>query len=371
MVPPTASPTPNAALVIGALVNLGESDPTNRQTFEAMSLAVDTINRRGGIEPGGGQRRAVRLAAYDDAGSVDRVGPDLRRLADEDQALVVIGPAERDTATLARRVAERMALPLVTLAATPETRTDTWRWSFALAPDDEAPIASLIDYLAASGVERIGWLAPMTETASEAQAAFTRRALAAGMRVAASEVYPLGDGTLAARHARLKAAGAQVIVGWPHDTRGTVALLAQLRPVPDRLLLFLGTAAADPKALALDGGTIDGLHTVTPRLGVVDDLWDHDAMTPLIRDFTRAYRQRFGSAPDDDAAAAWDAVQLVGRAITQAGPSRDRVRDALEGTSELTGVSGAIAFSPSSHTGLDRRAFVVARSAEGRWRLPP
>src|SRR5205823_1068582 len=129
--------------------------------------------------------------------------------------------------------AERLAVPLVTLTETPETRTDHWRWSFALAPDDEAPVAALIDYLAASGVERIGWLAPITSTASDAQAALNRRALAAGMRVAASEVYPLGDGTLAARHDRLKAAGAQVIVAWPHDTRGTVSLLAQLRPVPD------------------------------------------------------------------------------------------------------------------------------------------
>src|SRR5437762_2958341 len=115
MLPPTASPTPDSALVLGALVNLGASDPTNRQTFEAMSLAVDAINRRGGIELPGGQRRPVRLAAYDDASSADRVGPDLRRLANEDQALAVIGPAERDNATLARRLAERLAVPLVTL----------------------------------------------------------------------------------------------------------------------------------------------------------------------------------------------------------------------------------------------------------------
>jgi branched-chain amino acid transport system substrate-binding protein len=357
--------------VIGALVKLSESDPANRQTFEAMSLAIDAINLRGGAELPAGQRRQLRLAAYDDADSVDRVGPDLRRLAEEDQAVAVIGPAERDTATLARCLAEQLSVPLVTLAATPTTRTDAWRWSFALAPDDEAPVATLIDYLAASGVERIGWLAPRTTTASDAQGALSRRALAAGLGIAASEVYPLGDGTMAARHDRLKAAGAQVIVAWPHDTRGTVSLQAQLRSVPDRLPVFLGPAAADPKTLALDGGTIDGLHTVTPRLGVVDDLWDHDAMTPLIRDFVRAFRQRFGVAPDDSGAAAWDAVHLIERALSQAGPSRDGVRVALEQTTDLTGVSGIVAFGASQHTGLDRRAFVVARSADGRWRLPP
>lgn len=369
--PPTASPTPSAALVVGALVSLGDSDPTSRQTFQAMSLAVEAINQRGGVNLPDGQRRSIRLAAYDDADTLDRVGPGLRRLADEDQALVVIGLVERDTATVARRLAEQSKLPLVTLTSTPVTSTDTWRWSFALAPDDEAAVAALVDYLAGSGFERIGWLAPGTSTASDAQAAFGRRAGAAGMQVVASEVYPLGDGAIAARHDRLRAAGAQVIVAWPHDTRGTVSLLTQLRPVPDRLKLFLGPAAADPKALTLEGGSIDGLHTVTPRLGVVDDLWDHDAMTPLVRDFGRAFRQRFGIPPGDDAAAAWDAIHLVERALMQVGPSRDRLRDTIEQTSDLNGVSGVIAFSPAQHTGLDRRAFVMARSADGRWRLPP
>jgi branched-chain amino acid transport system substrate-binding protein len=371
MLPPTASPVPSNALVIGALVNLSDDDPSHRQTFEAMSLAIESINRRGGIELPAGQRRPVRLAAYDIAGSADRVGPDLRRLADEDQAVAVIGPADDDSATVARRLAEQLELPLVALAAAPEPGSGGWRWTFALAPDDDAPVAALVDYLAASGVTQIGWLAPRTAAASAAQAALTRQIHGTGITVVGNEIYPLGDVTLAARQARLKAAGAQVLVAWPQDTRGAISLLVQLKGVPDRLPLFLGPAAANPKALALDGGTIDGLHTITPRLGVADDLWDHDPITPHIRDFSRAFRQRFNATPGDDSAAAWDAVQLLEQALRQAGPTRAAVRVALEQTTDLVGVSGLVSFSPSRHAGLDRRAFVVARSTDGRWRLPP
>jgi ABC-type branched-subunit amino acid transport system substrate-binding protein len=368
---PTASPAAVSPIVIGALVNLGNGDPASRQTFDAMSLAVESINRIGGIELSNGVRRPIRLAAYDDAGSLDRVGPNLRRLADEDQALAVVGPADLDTATISQRLAEHIGVPLVTLTATSPDQADGLRWSFALAAANTAPLAALVDYLAASGVQQVGWLAPQTADASEARAAFTTLTLGAGLRIVGSESYPLGDEGLAARAARLQAAGAQVIVAWPHDTRGAAAVIQQVGPLPNGIPLFLGPAADDPKSLGTGSSTTDGLHTVMPRLGVADDLWDHDALTPVIRDFSRAFRLRFGSAPTDDGAAAWDALRLLASAIGGSAPTRESVRQRLEDTVDLPSVSGIVTFGPGLHNGLDKRAFLVARSAGGRWRLPP
>src|SRR6266498_2291247 len=115
VVPPTPSPTPSPMVTIGALVHLSDDDPVGRAVFEAISLAVEDVNRRGGIELAGGERRLIRLAAYDDAGRSEIVGTDLRRLVAEDGAVAVVGPATREAAAAARRLAEQLEIPLIAL----------------------------------------------------------------------------------------------------------------------------------------------------------------------------------------------------------------------------------------------------------------
>jgi len=334
-----------------------------------VSLAVDALNARGGVELASGERVQVRLAAYDISGSTDRVDTALRRLAVDDGAVAVIGPEARDATNVACRLAERLELPLLVLTATPEISAS--RWSFALASGDEAPVTALVDYLRASGVERIGWLGPRTAGAVNAQAAARKQVEAAGAQMAGEEIYQPGTTDLGRRAAALQSAGAQAILAWPNDTRGAAGLVSQVAGRPERASVFLGPAAADPKSLGPVGDAGDGLHAVVSRLRVADDLWDHDPLTPVIRDFDRAYRLRFGTAPDDRSAAAWDAVQVLVQAIRQGQVSRTSIRANLERITDLSGVSGPIAFSPAQHVGLDRRAYVVARAAGGRWRLPP
>jgi branched-chain amino acid transport system substrate-binding protein len=128
--------------------------------------------------------------------------------------------------------------------------------------------------------------------------------------------------------------------------------------------------------LGLAGDAAGVVRTVTLRLPVSDDLWDHDALTPVIRDFRRELQARTGRPPTAEAAGAWDAVQLIVATLERprASPTaltRATIRDGLEATTDYPGVSGAITFSARRHDGLDRRAFVVARSEGRRWRLPP
>lgn len=369
---PTASPPPVPAITIGALVHLSDDDASSRKAFEAISLAVDSLNRRGGIELARGERRLARLAAYDDAGQPEIVATALSRLVQEEGAVAVVGPSTRETASAGRRLAEQLEIPLIALDASADGRTGPWRWSFALAPSDEAALTAMVTYLSASGVQRIGWLAPGTASAADARTVLGRLTAASGQQIVGDEIYPAGGDGLAARYRRLQTRGAQVVLAWPHDARTAAALVGQLGVLSNWVPLYLGPAAVDPTTLAQVGEAADGIRSVTSRLRVADDLWDHDAMTPVVRDFSRAFRLRFGAAPDDESAAAWDAVHLIAAGLQQQpSPSRQGVRDALEKMTDRPAVSGPITFSQARHTGLDDRAFVVSRAVAGRWRLPP
>jgi branched-chain amino acid transport system substrate-binding protein len=275
-----------------------------------------------------------------------------------------------------RPAAESAGVPLIALDEGAVSETAAWRWTFALTPRPEEALAATIDFFGASGVDRLGWLAPRTMEAPSLRRSLLRLASAANMQVVGEELYAPGEEEHAQRLARIQAAEPRVILAWPRDPHEAAAIAREAAKVPGLVPVFLGPAAASPTTLPLAGDAAAVVRTVTLRLPVSDDLWDHDPLTPVIRDFRREIEARTGRPPTAEAAGAWDAVRLIVAALERPTappglPTRAALRDALEATTDYAGASGLISFGPRRHDGLDRRALIVARSEGRRWRLPP
>jgi branched-chain amino acid transport system substrate-binding protein len=367
---PPASPTPEPQLAIGLVLSLSDdAGPDGTQRHEAAKLAVDVVNRRGGVMLPTGGRRSLRLVTYDDAGRPAMAETAFRRLSD-DGVLAVIGPSRPETSAVVRLAAETAKVPVVTLDDEGD-EAGAGRWSFSLAaPPDEA-VGAALDFFVASGVERLAWLAPRTMEASTLRRALGRLAAGVNIPIVAEEQYAPGEDDLSPNLARLQAGKPSVILAWPRDSQEAAAIARDASKVRDLAPVFLGPAASNPNTLTQAGDGVVGVRTLTLRLGVADDLWDHDALTPVIRDFRREIQARTGKPPTPEAAEAWDAVRLIVATLEQAGPTRMALRDGLESKSEYLGASGSISFNARRHSGLDRKAYVVARAAARRWRLPP
>jgi branched-chain amino acid transport system substrate-binding protein len=178
------------------------------------------------------------------------------------------------------------------------------------------------------------------------------------------------------RVARRQAAEPRVSLAGPRDAHEAAAIARDAGKSSALVPVFVGPGGASLATLEEAGDAAAVVRTVTLRLPVADDLWDHDALTPIIRDFRREMQNRTGRSPTVEAAGAWDAVQLIVAALERrqsasASPTRASVRDAVEATTDYAGASGLISFSSRDHSGLDRRALIVARSEGRRWRLPP
>ena len=371
VVQPTASPTPQPPIAIGAILNLdSDAGPDGLQRLEAAKLAVDLVNRRGGVVLASGERRLLSLVVYDDGGRPDTAEASLRRLAN-DGVPVVLGPSAAESVAVVRRAAEAASVPLIALSDQDGGEAGSWRWTFSLAAHSEDSVAAALDFFAASGVERIGWLAPRTMDASTLRRTLFRLAAASRIQIVGEEQYAPGSEDFAPGLARVQAGNPSVILAWPRDSHEAAAIVRDAGKARDLAPIFLGPAAATPSTLTLVGDGAAVVRTLTLRLGVADDLWDHDALTPVIRDFRRELQAQTGRVPTAEAAAAWDAVRLIVATLEQVAPTRTAIRDALEGTGDYLGASGTISFTTRRHDGLDRRAFVVARSDARRWRLPP
>jgi branched-chain amino acid transport system substrate-binding protein len=242
-------------------------------------------------------------------------------------------------------------------------------------PSEEA-LAATLDFFVASGVDRLAWLAPRTMEASTLRRGLGRLANAANIQVVSEELYAPGDEEHVQRLARLQTAEPRVILGWPRDSHEAASIAREAARVQNLVPVFLGPAAMSPSTLAQAGDAAAVVRTVTLRLSVSDDLWDHDPLTPVIRDFRRELQARTGRPATPESAGAWDAVRLIVSALERSPaapgtPQRSAVRDGIETTTDYLGASGTIAFGPRRHDGLDRRALIVARSEARRWRLPP
>ena len=116
--------------------------------------------------------------------------------------------------------------------------------------------------------------------------------------------------------AEAKGAEPRVILAWPRDSHEAASIAREAAKVPALVPVFLGPAAAGPTALALAGDAAAVVRTVTLRLPVADDLWDHDPLTPVIRDFRREIQARTGR-PHLWEGAAGPAGRQVGRSAAR------------------------------------------------------
>jgi branched-chain amino acid transport system substrate-binding protein len=72
-----------------------------------------------------------------------------------------------------------------------------------------------------------------------------------------------------------------------------------------------------------------------------------DDPSPVVQEFGKIYREKFGSAPDNFAALGYDAARVVLDAIKRANSTNSpAIRDAIAQTKDFTGVSGTITIDP-------------------------
>ena len=120
-----------------------------------------------------------------------------------------------------------------------------------------------------------------------------------------------------------------------------------------------------------------GVIADTSPLVVYNQLPDDNAIKPVAAAFMAEYATKFGpQSINPFAGYSYDAMLLLQHAIPvalKAGKPgteqfREALRDALEKTHDLVGVSGVYDMSPTNHNGQDSRAAVLVEVKDGAWR---
>jgi branched-chain amino acid transport system substrate-binding protein len=334
----------------------------------ALMLEAD-INARGGVRGPDGTRRPLKIVIYDDASDETKAVLAAKKLIDEDRVTAIVGPTLSGTSLAILDTVQQARVPLVSCAAAVKIVEPVAErtWVFKTPQSDHLIVGVLVDYLRAQGLTRVAWLNVDYAFGQLGWVEFERAAQKAGLTIAANEKFGQKDVDMTAQLTRVKAAAPQAVVVWSIPPSASIATrnhadLGLTAP------LFQSHGVGNRKFIELAGGAANGVRFPAGKLLVAEQLADDEPQKAVLLAYARDFEARYGPR-NTFGGHAWDAVQLVVKALGQAGADRAGVRAALETTRNFVGITGVFDFSPADHNGLDRRAATMIQIVDGQWKL--
>ncbi len=326
---PVGDPMKLGEIRIGFFAPVDGSDPVGDAMWKGASLAVEEANRAGGY-----QQVPYRLISRwaDDpwgAGSKEMI-----RLVYEDRVWAVIGSIDGDTTHIAEQIVTKARLPLISPVSSDPTLTFIRiPWIFRLAPDDRSQANVLVsDGIIQHGCKRIGLITASNHdgriAAKELKDALGKNNIAPVCHL----ILPPDPESFGELADKLQAFHCDTLaLAIPRDSIGP--LLKSFKNNNIKIPVFFPwIPGADERELKkLYEGM---LVTIRP--------FEEDTLTEQYSTFLLAYQNRFGESPNACAVYAYDAVNIIGKAIQSQGLNRARIRRALADMKCGEGVTGKI-----------------------------
>jgi len=326
---------------------------------QAAELAAQEINTRGGI---GGRQIQIRFLA--DSGDPNVAVRIAHRLVDDPEVVAVVGHVTSGVTLAAVGVygSGRNPVPVISPTASSPKLSGVSPYFFRTCPTDLSHGPALARFAhAALHAERVQVLYENDDYGRGVREAFVREFTNLGGTVVSEDPFFATTATLEPYLTRAVRSGGVDVVLVAADPEGGQLVLKDLRRMGDRVPVIGGDGLA---GIEVDTALAEGTRISLSYLA--------DRPSPLNAAFVLAYSRAYhGDRPDDTGAETYDAVNLLARAIQEAGPDRKAIRDYLAGVGHdhpaFDGVTGAIAF--DSLGNVPAKAVVIGMVRHGHLEL--
>ena len=296
---------------------------------QGTELAVDVINRRGGINS-----RQLVLLRVDDEGTGTRAAEVAQQLVDADSVLAVVGHANSSATVAAARVYDGHLAAVSPSASSPEL-TGLSPWMFRVIPSDSVNGQDLARFATTLGHKRVAILYENNSYGRGLADSF-RRAFRGD--VMALEPVSVDGKEVEPYLAYLRLREPELVFVAGSDGSG----LEILREARRQGLTSAFLGGDGWAGITSDTAASDGVYVGAP--------FSAEDPRREVQDFVRAFRTKFGRDPNSFAALAYDATMVIAQAVEHGGSSREAVRDYLASMQEgraYRGLTGNIAFQPT------------------------
>ena len=290
--------------------------------------------------------RRLALAFRDESERWGQASSEMVDLIDQQQAIALITPADGNIAHQAEQIANKIAIPILTLSSDATTTRINIPWIFRLGPSD-ADQAKLIaaDIYQRRNLRKVLLIAEDDHDGRVGSEEFMRAVNS--LDAAAPERMGFNPATsdLASLADTPKSRLPDAIVLWTGPEAATRLLSISHQTAPSAVIYLCSKAAQFSPQSSQPWFSASLISPTTDRAS----------------DFAERYRQQTGLEPSVGAKEIYDAVRLLAAAVRIAGPNRARVRDYLASGFDYSGVSGAFSFDKAGNL---QGEYVLQRAVE-------
>jgi len=338
-----AAPDAGETIKIGGAVPLtGRYGGGGAQNKVGYEIAVEAINRAGGISVGG-RKLPLELVLVDDESDPTKTVARLEALAAQGVA-AYLGGFGSDMHAAAAVVAEKNKVPYCGVAfALYGIHKQGYRYLFSpfwKSPDiAKATFQMLDDYLPeAQRPRKVSIFQEKTDWGKELGDVWEREAATHGYQIVLRAEYAVGAKDFSDIILRAKAAGAEALLSLPNPPDG-MAIVKQMQELGYAPRFLLINRAADAPVWTRNLGKQGDYVTVIGG-------WHHAVKYPGVAELNEAHQKRLGRPADPAVGPSYACVQVVANAIQRAGSlDREKIRDAMAATNMMT-VAGPVRFNP-------------------------
>ena len=133
--------------------------------------------------------------------------------------------------------------------------------------------------------------------------------------------------------------------------------------------LIMSHGVANKKYISLAGEAANGVIFPAGKLPVANELPDDDPQKAVLVKYAADYKAKFDTDPNTFGGHAWDAIQVIVKAMKKVGNDKAKIRDEIENTKNFVGTGGIFNFSATDHNGLTKQGVVMIKIVDGEWTL--
>jgi branched-chain amino acid transport system substrate-binding protein len=319
----------------------------------------------------------IKLIRLDDASDPSAATRNARKLVEEDKVDVLMGTSGVPGTIAMAVVAAETKTPMISLTPSSPPTGPNGQWLISIPQPPPLMVAAVVERMKTANVKKAAYIGFSDSWGDLVYDATMKNVAGSSIEVVTNERYARADTSVTGQTLKIIAARPDAVITGGSGTPGALPYLA-LAERGYKGGLYGTHALINPDFVRVGGTAVEGVICPTGPVVVAEQLPDSNVTKKVSLAFRDAY-QKTNNAPTTDAFSAYSfdgwlvLIDAAKRALAKAQPGtpefRQAFKEAMITTIEVVGTHGVYTFKPDNSFGVDERARVLVKLAQGKWKL--